>query len=243
MQREPVRRAVMMLGWTGSKLRHVRKHEGCWPPGTAAISENVTIDETFARNGRAALREKARRVVAEAWATEAPKLYAHVFSNGGCLLLLEVLAQLEPTHLDGVVYDSAPSPTISPVAGPLIAWLSGGSTMWERLVKVYLTLWPAFLAFPGRMAHMVHFNGLFDVSVNVPHASVNVPRRELFMYSDGDRIVWSNHVDQFVRRRRDQGAVVETETFGKDSPHVGHFRTHPGAYRAAVGRWVEAVEK
>ena len=64
MQREPVRRAVMLLGWSGSKLRHVRKHEACWPSGTAVFAENVTIEDTFARSGRAALREKARRLVA-----------------------------------------------------------------------------------------------------------------------------------------------------------------------------------
>jgi len=211
-------------------LRHVRKHEACWPSGTAAICENVTIDETFTRSGRRALREKARHVVAEARATNAPKLYAHVFSNGGCLLLLEVLAELEPKRLDGVVYDSAPSPTISPMAGPLIAWLSG-DTLWERLAIVWSTLWPAFLAFPGRRAHMAHFNGLFD-------ASVNVPRRELFVYSDGDRLVWYNHVDQFAQQRCDQGSAVTKVNFD-DSPHVGHFRTHPDAYRAAVSRWVE----
>ena len=80
----------MLLGWSGSKLRHVRKHEACWPSGTAVFAENVTIEDTFARSGRAALREKARRLVAEAKATKAPRLYAHIFSNGGSMLLLEV---------------------------------------------------------------------------------------------------------------------------------------------------------
>ena len=113
----------MLLGWSGSKLRHVRKHEACWPSGTAVFAENVTIEDTFSRGGRQALREKARRLVAEAKATKAPRLYAHIFSNGGSMLLLEVLSELEPLRLDGVVYDSAPSAegTIRPIAGPVIA--------------------------------------------------------------------------------------------------------------------------
>ena len=236
MQREPVRRAVMLLGWSGSKLRHVRKHEACWPSGTAVFTENVTIEDTFARSGRAALREKARRLVAEARATNAPKLYAHIFSNGGSMLLLEVLSELEPLRLDGVVYDSAPSAegTIRPVAGPVIAYLSG-VTLRERLAAVWSTLWPALLAFPVRKAHLAFFDGLYD-------ASVNVPRRELFMYSDGDRLVWRSHVEQFVGRRRDQGSIVETHNFGR-TPHVGHFRAEPDTYRETLAGWLEAVEK
>ena len=235
MQRAPAR-AVMLLGWSGSKLRHVRKHEGCWPSGTVAVSENVTIDDTFSPNGRAALREKARRLVAEARATNAPKLYAHIFSNGGSMLLLEVLSELEPLRLDGVVYDSAPSAegTIRPIAGPVIAYLSGG-TLRERLAAVWSTLWPALLAFPVRKAHLAFFDGLYD-------ASVNLPRRELFMYSDGDRLVWRSHVEQFVARRRDQGAIVETRNFGR-TPHVGHFRAQPDTYRETLAGWLEAVEK
>jgi len=226
----------MLLGWSGSKLRHVRKHEACWPSGTAVFAENVTIEDTFARSGRQTLREKARRLVAEARATNAPKLYAHIFSNGGSMLLLEVLSELEPLRLDGVIYDSAPSAegTIRPVAGPVIAYLSGG-TLRERLAAVWSTLWPALLAFPVRKAHLAFFDGLYD-------ASINVPRRELFMYSDGDRLVWRSHVEQFVARRRDQGSIVETRNFGA-SPHVGHFRTQPDTYRETVAQWVEAVEK
>ena len=236
MQREPVRRAVMLLGWSGSKLRHVRKHEACWPSGTAVFAENVTIEDTFARSGRAALREKARRLVAEAKATKAPRLYAHIFSNGGSMLLLEVLSELEPLRLDGVIYDSAPSAegTIRPIAGPVIAYLSGG-TLREQLAAVLSTLWPALLAFPVRKAHLAFFDGLYD-------ASVNVPRRELFMYSDGDRLVWRSHVENVVKLRRDQGSIVETHNFGA-SPHVGHFRAQPDTYRETVAQWVEAVEK
>ena len=225
----------MLLGWSGSKLRHVRKHEGCWPSGTAVFAENVTIEDTFARSGRAALREKARRLVAEAKATKAPRLYAHIFSNGGSMLLLEVLSELEPLRLDGVVYDSAPSAegTIRPIAGPVIAYLSGG-TLRERLAAVLSTLWPALLAFPVRKAHLSHFDGLYD-------ASVNLSRRELFMYSDGDRLVWRSHVEQFVARRRDQGAIVETRNFGR-TPHVGHFRAQPDTYRETLAGWLEAAE-
>ena len=237
MQREPVRRAVMLLGWSGSKLRHVRKHEACWPSGTAVFAENVTIEDTFSRGGRQALREKARRLVAEAKATKAPRLYAHIFSNGGCMLLLEVLSELEPLRLDGVVYDSAPSQegTIRPIAGPVIAWLSA-SRLRERLAAVWSTLWPALLAFPVRKAHLSHFDDLYD-------ASVNVPRRELFMYSDADRLVWRSHVEQFVKLRRDQGSIVAPQTcnFG-ETPHVGHFRAHPKVYRAAVSGWVDDIE-
>ena len=58
-----------------------------------------------------------------------------------------------------------------------------------------------------RKAHLAFFDGLYD-------ASVNVPRRELFMYSDGDRLVWRSHVEQFVARRRDQGSIVETRNSG-----------------------------
>ena len=86
-----------------------------------------------------------------------------------------------------------------------------------------------------RKAHLAFFDGLYD-------ASVNVPRRELFMYSDGDRLVWRSHVEQFVARRRDQGSIVETRNLGR-SPHIGHFRAHPETYRETVAQWVEAVEK
>ena len=117
----------------------------------------------------------------------------------------------------------------------MIAYLSGG-TLRERLAALLSTLWPALLAFPVRKAHLSHFDDLYD-------ASVNVPRRELFMYSDADRLVWRSHVEQFVKLRRDQGSIVAPQTcnFG-ETPHVGHFRAHPKVYRAAVSGWVDDIE-
>ena len=62
------------------------------------------------------------------------------------------------------------------------------------------------------------------------------------MYSDGDRLVWRSHVEQFVARRRDQGSIGETRHFGR-TPHVGHFRAQPDTYRETLAGWLEAVEK
>ena len=45
---------------------------------------------------------KGATPVAEA-APKASLLYAHIFSNGGSMLLLEVLSELEPLRLDGVI--------------------------------------------------------------------------------------------------------------------------------------------
>ena len=212
----------------------MRKHEAYWPSGTAVFAENVTIEDTFARSGRAALREKARRLVAEAKATKAPRLYAHIFSNGGSMLLLEVLSELEPLRLDGVIYDSAPSAegTIRPVAGPVIAYLSGGTLQAARGGLV-----DAVAGASG----VSRAEGAPRVLRRSLDASINVPRRELFLYSDGDRLVWRSHVEQFRAPPRPGKRVVETRNFGA-SPHVGHFMRNPRRI-ADSAQWVGAGAK
>ena len=149
-------------------------------------------------------------------------------------MLLEVLSELEPLRRRRRLRLRPRRRYDRPIAGPVIAYLSGG-TLRERLAAVWSTLWPALLAFPVRKAHLSHFDGLYD-------ASINIPRCELFMYSDGDRLVWRSHVEQFVARRRDQGSIVETRNFGR-TPHVGHFRAQPDTYRETLAGWLEAVEK
>ena len=147
------------------------------------------------------------------------------------MLLLEVLSELEPLRLDGVVYDSAPSAegTIRPIAGPVIAYLSGG-TLRERLAAVWSTLWPALLAFPvrKRLIYPILMACMTLLSI-FPGASCSA-------YSDGDRLVWRSHVEQFVARRRDQGSIVETRNFRKEYTSATSARNRIPS-RPAPGGW------
>ena len=84
--------AAVLLGWTGGKMKHVRRHEKPWHDlGYDTISAAQSIDDTFLHPVFTNLRQTAAATLRAIQDAGTPTIVPHLFSNGGVILWLEVL--------------------------------------------------------------------------------------------------------------------------------------------------------
>lgn len=228
-------RAAVLLGWTGGRLELVRKHEAIWHElGFATLTATSSIADTFLPPSRSNLEATAAAVAAAVADFGGDAVVPHVFSNGGVVLYVEALARAAaPFPVAGVVFDSAPSPVgnVRPIAAPVVvasAGLDAAATLRELAAHVpYALLAELRRPWAGMPAPLKHRSALTDLA----------PTPELYVFSDGDRLVRPAGIRAHAAARARRGcAVTLAELPG--SPHCGHLRAHPGAYRDAVARFV-----
>merc|ERR1711879_137205 len=68
-------------------------------------------------------------------------------------------------------------------------------------------------------------------------AKTNHPRPELYLFSDGDKLMDADKIASFVSKRAQNGANVTMVRF-KDSPHVQHYRYYPDRYRQSLSKFM-----
>jgi len=186
---------------------------------------------------------------------EGRPLVAHVFSNGGAVLMLELLRVSEARGnrlaFDGAVFDSSPSRYVAWWAYHKVIQASGGPLSQRMALLAAHTP----IAVLGKMV-MMPFNlppgdgerpsSLVDWPIGTMHTglrdpAVNSPRPELYVYSEGDEMIYADEVREFMDLRRQCGANV-TECHLNDSSHVSHFRLHPKPYLEAVGAFLDTLD-
>ncbi|GMH98415.1 hypothetical protein TrVE_jg1012 [Triparma verrucosa] len=238
---------AVLCGWTGGKIKHLRKHEKLWHDlGWRTCSLDMPIDATFlpesheksdiiARSNALASaikEERARR--------PSSLLVPHCFSNGGVFLLLQTLhaarQQNDSIELDGMIYDSSPSPInlVRPIAAPIVI-SSAGLPRPELFKKLALHVPHAISSeLKGLVFPHPRPLGLFKDHINMPlHPN-------LCLYSDGDKLVPSSSVEAFAAQRRALGVRVTLAKFqNPDSVHCGHYKAHKDEYALLVKKWVE----
>jgi len=235
---------ALVLGWTGGMLKHVRKHEKMWHDiGWRTATLDMPIDSTFfppdSKHSDLSQRCEALLAAVEREATSPSTLIVpHVFSNGGAMLLLQAVAAAEKRpggcalSLDGVVFDSAPSPVshLRPLAA-LVVIASSGLPPRELAAKLVLHV-PHAVASECRRPFVEppHPFALFPTLASLPSP------RNLFLYSKGDRLVPSSSVEAFAGEKRRLGAGVTLGRFAA-SPHCGHFVAHPAEYTRQLQAW------
>mmetsp|Transcript_27401 Transcript_27401/g.51147 ORF Transcript_27401/g.51147 Transcript_27401/m.51147 type:complete len:277 (-) Transcript_27401:16-846(-) len=240
----PGRRAALILGWTDSKPYHLRRYERMWntkgytPVARATPLHELCIPE---RKGFPMAREVLRKVAA----LNPTELVMHVFSNGGGFNYLQVRAVLEEEQefttlrkvLRGVVFDSLPSLYVHPVALIMLSPRSD-EPLPRKAVKLlwalgknlrYLIQWPV-KGNPWRF----YLPSLLNTPTDVP---------ELFLYADGDDLIPSASIEEYVNRRRRRGARCEGVNFGRNSAHVSHHKLNQKAYEEAISRFLKRAVK
>eukprot|EP00966_Prymnesium_polylepis_P277044 6400743-Prymnesium_polylepis.1 len=109
-------------------------------------------------------------------------------------MLREARLRRERLRFDGAVFDSAPSRRIMPIAAPIVVSASGGGL---REIARYVPYGiAAQLAAPalGVARPLGAFQELRD-------PTINIPRPELFVCSDGDTLVPRASIEDFARHR------------------------------------------
>ena len=231
---------ALLLGWTGGQRRHVEKHAPLWHRlGFRTATATSTVDMTFFPSQWTcfAATTKALERCVDAYRQSEPfgVVVPHVFSNGGCAMLISMLRQRHDQTFNAVIYDSAPSLRLHPAVAPLVIGTSGapGAETMALMVRhlPYSLLASCAMPFLGDCSPLRHHNLLRC-------SDVNPPRPELFLYSDRDWLIPPHHIEDFIRCRRGQhGSTIEAHRFS-DSAHVAHFRTHPEEYSLAVSEFI-----
>ena len=169
-------------------------------------------------------------------------IVVHAFSNGGSLVYEELVKSMnEPgpgrsslrSRLRGIIFDSTPARLTFPTA-----WRALSAAVPSIFMRVPIMF--GMLAFAGiqylfldllfRRAPRpdMFWNTLADDPASCP---------QLFVYSHADAIVPSADIEEMQRARASRG-VAATVLRLEGSPHVGHLRTDPVAYTAAVRRLI-----
>ena len=164
----------------------------------------------------------------------------HTFSNGGVMLMVSLLKRLGGyVKIDGCVYDSCPSKWISPIAAPVVI-ASAGLSRHDAAIKIAEHMPHAILS--TAMSPFVDPEPPFGDFPLIRDTAINAPRKELIVFSDADKIIRAEAVEDFATCRANQGSDIRKLRF-LDSAHCGHLRKYPDKYVAAIEEFVSGCEK
>lgn len=246
----PIKAVVVVLGWFGSKLRHVEKYSALYQARHCATITGHLDETTVMLLDTAKINEFAKQVVHQAakllrTSNEIP-LVLHAFSNGGGLVIkaienhldrMDDKADVEPDWLivkerlakGAEFFDSAPV-YIHPYAiqnavraglpNPIVRFLSS------------LVMW--FLIHLGNLMAFLHGRHNFrdrywhHWTTSAKHSPV-----QAYVYSTADDITDPAKVEELTTIRAKKGVRVLTKRFD-DSGHVQHLLKHRSEYCALL---------
>ena len=230
------KRAAVLLGWTGGKLKHVRRHERIWHDlDVRTVTAAQSIDDTFFPPAWTRLEATADAALD---AVGGGPVIAHAFSNGGVLLLLKMLERAPGLDVAGLVVDSAPSPpgVVRPAAAPVVILSAGlGAAEAARTLArhaPYALAAEALRPLRGTPPPLDALATFADVGTTCP---------ELYLFSEGDGLVPPRGIRAHAAERAARGVDVALREFD-DSPHCGHYRAHPVDYARAVADFVGRLD-
>lgn len=237
---------VILFGWMGAKLAHVQKYAGQYrsqyPNASIAIVQSrmehffdsvskreqsfLPLIDFLKQNGLLNNRQ--------------PRIVIHTFSNGGSFQLMNfsrMLAKVLPEHTPGqiaLVFDSLPgyatlSETIVAVSASTLP-----SPMRSVLVALVTLIFACFIVIDtirGKKSWIQDVRATLNDPNLLPWTTKNTPR--LYLYSDGDKMISTDAVEEHMAGAKEQGLRVSAHKF-KGSPHVSHARMYTESYWAEV---------
>lgn len=247
---QPPKAVVLLLGWFGSKLRHVQKYAEIWEErGCATVTGSLDsrslmvvdvekIDEFVILMGKEAAK------LLRASGDKVP-LICHAFSNGGGIPLQRLEQVMEEKsrkgndndddvrewklirerlQLGAEIFDSAPAyPDMETFKGAITAGLPGftGLLVFYVVVLYYQTL-NLIRTIQGSQAWG-------DVYWKHWECSPAYAPMQAYIYSTADTITKSGKLDELVRTRAENGVQVKVKRF-EDCLHVQHMMKHRAEY-------------
>jgi len=180
---------------------------------------------------------------------EHPILF-HVFSNGGCYVLLRFLQYFQTRRqrlslssggmgdvdLRGLVFDSGPAQSSGWTrAQAFTEAMYFNYRPWVRRLLagafgVVFSIWNCY------RAAMCWIRGLPSPTSTHPYTALtklDLRCPMLFLYSKADAICKYHYIEAFMEKQRQRGVQVTQVSF-KDSPHCQHGRNYPNEYNEAV---------
>ena len=254
------KRTVLLVGWTGAKLRHLEKYR-------ERVYKDAGYDVvTFNEHNRYSFwrafseRELDRNVgLAVDVICERKPFAVHVFSNGGGILWSRLGARLAKCSSARVraaargithhIVDSAPGYVGRVTPRQAICFYHFFRAMFRtRLQRALLlvatpllvvlwvlrVLWYVLtLQFVGRNNPTEKYFGRWIASFR--DTSI---RKVLMLYSKADKLIDYRAVEDFADRAEAAGLEVTRQLFD-GSVHVAHMRTYPELYKKAILKFLE----
>lgn len=239
---------VLVLGWHGSRERHLRPIARAWE--SLGCAPRIVVPETWRamsfRNGWPRLGERLLRDHEEGpW-------IAHAFSNAGFWSLCAMLFAAEeraPSVLAahaGTVLDSAPGfpEKVSPLFTAKYASMAMTPSLLAALGRpqreVHPLVTPPLALFLGLWHFVARDQVRFMESSQARFLALHRHKQLLSIYGGADRLVRPKYVESFLDRAESAGVPVE-RLFFPTSRHVRHFLEHRHEVRDQLRAFVARV--
>ncbi|XP_028767017.1 transmembrane protein 53 [Neltuma alba] len=265
---EKSRTVVVLLGWLGSKQKHLKKYaEWYTSRGFHAITFTFPMDEVLSYQPGGKAEQNVQLLVDHlaGWleGEDEKNLVFHTFSNTGWLtygVVLEQFQKQDPSIMNrirGCIVDSAPVAYPDPqvwASGFSAAFLKKNSMATRASASSDYTDIKASIArdepAATEAALLLILKKFFEVVLNLP----TVNRRltdvlnmlsskqpncpQLYIYSSADRVIPAGSVESFVEKQRKAGHDVRACNF-VSTPHVDHFRNDPKLYSSQLTQFFD----
>lgn len=266
---------VVLFGWLGCQPKFLRRYEAFYQKSgchvisriarpyvivkTVFASNELNIPRSFPRKMTEhpqSVQDEAWRVLAEIDESDAPYVFFHVFSNGGCFVweqirqILDLSEDKSPKMDDvpepvrralarirqktsGVIFDSCPAEKLE-----LIHLAMNYCTFSERLETLtktgfdYLLLpYRTQLQDTAKMRAKQYMTNLREDPWNLP---------QLYLYSMDDQLAPYEAIENLVHERQlMHGKDRIFRRVWSKSGHCAHILHHPEEYQTAVTSFVE----
>ncbi|CAN8258715.1 unnamed protein product [Cochlearia groenlandica] len=259
---EKNRTVVVLLGWLGSKQKHLKKYaEWYTSRGYHVITFTLPMNEimSYQVGGKAEKNIESLVNHLADWLDEEQQknLVFHTFSNTGWLTYGAILEKFQKQdsslmrRVKGCIVDSAPVAAADPTV-----WASGFSAAFLKKNSVatkgahnnginFSEPKPA----ATETALLLILEKFFAVILNLPKVnrrladvldtlSSGQPKcPQLYIYSSADRVIPAGEVESFIVEQRKAGHEVRACNF-LSSPHVDHFRSNPELYTSELNHFM-----
>jgi pimeloyl-ACP methyl ester carboxylesterase len=233
---------ILLLGWLGCEDRFLSKYSKIYEEDGHITIRLIASPVRIMMLSKRRLAEDVIILLNSIFNNEAPDagLVIHAFSNGGSLIYEELANSMSApgpgraslrARLRGIIFDSTPARLTFPTA-----WRALSAAVPSLLLRVPI------------MFGMLIFNAAQFLLLDLPFRRPSRPALfwntladdpaacpQLFIYSPADAIVPCADVEAMLRARTARGVAAAALRLD-GSPHVGHLRTHPAEYAAAVRR-------
>lgn len=253
---------IILIGWYASTLRQLSKYEDLHRlvnPSctllTFTLPKEVVFGAPFALdngvNAQVAILDALSLAIKSDARLSHSSVTVHAFSNGAVFLTRHLTYPCEffetyphikylKENLKNIIYDSSPVyPSIS--VGARALTIGSGYTNEPNSLLELLVVRPALLT-TGAVKHVLRSafgegveegNSLSTFWNDMTHGVINDSCRELYMYSDTDRLTPVDKLDELILTRKGEGMNVTSVRF-KGTAHVRHMLEKRDVYEGTV---------
>lgn len=236
--------ALWMNAGPSALLRYGNQYRRMLPTARIVILRSETNDFFLGSRDATQSAQLAPAVDAlRTFAVPGNPVFIHLFSNGGLVKTSHLMRLFKEKTgyglpISSMVVDSAPGVTSIQSAMQAISFQLPKFWLWNIVSKAALWVYLVSMGIYGRIINAPNTVSVACQRINdraFYQSSGEEGLVRYYIYSDEDKIVLSEHVEEHIRSSESCGIVVRPEKF-KDAQHVMAMRTDPERYWAIINK-------